>query len=114
MHKNIDPEVEYCIFSNVEYEAQFDSIRNQFQLEEVKSFKQNTAWCTLYRIPERKEITNQRELRRLEYESQIRQNQDWFKNIEKKAKERNISLDDMIRIDAEYMVAEEEKKAQAN
>jgi len=114
MHYKLDPEVEFCIFSDVEYEAQFDSIRVQYHLDEVKSFKQNTAWCTLYRISERQGEADQRELRVLHYELQIRQTPEWLNDVEKKAKEKNISLDDMIRLDAEYMVAEEEKKALEN
>ncbi|MDP4281157.1 MAG: hypothetical protein Q8867_03315 [Bacteroidota bacterium] len=41
------------------------------------------------------------------FESQIRSNPDWLKAVGKKAKERNIPLEEMIRRDAQYMVDQE-------
>jgi len=43
------------------------------------------------------------------YEEKIRQDTVWLKSIEKKAIYKNISLDEMIRIDAKYMTEKEKK-----
>jgi hypothetical protein len=40
----------------------------------------------------------------------IKNDDDWLSAVEKKAKERSISVDDMIIMEAEYVVAQAEKK----
>ena len=45
----------------------------------------------------------------LELEEEIRNNPDWLEAIKKKAIERNMNLDDMIRADAEWMLKERAK-----
>jgi hypothetical protein len=42
--------------------------------------------------------------------ARIRNDAEWMKSIRKKATEKSISVDSMIRLDAEYMVGEEMKK----
>jgi hypothetical protein len=34
----------------------------------------------------------------------MRNNPDWLNDVEKKAKSRNLSIDEMIHLDAQYMV----------
>ncbi len=48
----------------------------------------------------------------LAYERSIRNSPGWMKLMEKKAKERKISLDEMIRIDARYLMEQEQSKSQ--
>lgn len=46
----------------------------------------------------------------LAYEAKIRNNPDWLKVIQEKAKQRNVTLDEMIRIDAEFLASEDKKR----
>ena len=43
------------------------------------------------------------------YEESIRRTPEWLADVKKKALERNIPLDTMIRKDAEYLVEQEKK-----
>jgi hypothetical protein len=49
-----------------------------------------------------------------ELEAQIRKDPDWMKEITAKAREKAISLEEMIRIDAEYMLSTNHPKAYSN
>ncbi|MDO9510664.1 MAG: hypothetical protein Q7J34_02795 [Bacteroidales bacterium] len=54
---------------------------------------------------------NQQAIQRIkEIADYIRKTQEWIAKIEIKAKDRNISVDSMIRIDARYLYREEQKK----
>ena len=44
------------------------------------------------------------------YEKKIRSDVNWLKQIEEKAKEKNIPLDSMIKLDATWMFEEDKKK----
>jgi len=107
LHPDFSPYIQYCIFSNIEYEPEFDSILADYELEELISFRENDAWVTLYRVVNNNldvEAFNQRVLH---FENQIRQSPDWLSSVKKKAEEKGISIDEMIRLDAIYMVNEE-------
>ena len=43
------------------------------------------------------------------YENMIRTNKDWFTSIQKKAFDQNIPVDSMLRMDAIWMVKQDEK-----
>lgn len=44
------------------------------------------------------------------YEKKIRENKNWLKQIEEKAKNRGVSLDSMVKMDALWMLEEDKKK----
>ena len=52
---------------------------------------------------------SERETKIREYERLIRADEKWLSDVKKKAEEKNISLDEMIRLDAEYMTDQEMK-----
>jgi len=52
---------------------------------------------------------SERETKIREYERLIRADEKWLSDVKRKAEEKNISLDEMIRLDAEYMTEQEKK-----
>ncbi len=48
------------------------------------------------------------------YSYQIRKSEEWLNLVRKKAEERNISLEEMIKIDAKYLVKINSKKTDTN
>ena len=66
-------------------------------------------WMNRFTLPETPLQHEVSEDRIQFYENMIRSDKKWFQSVINKAKERNISIDEMIRLDAIYMVEEENK-----
>ncbi len=60
------------------------------------------------------EQSEKREMMIQEFIFYIKSSPDWLKAVEQKAKDRNISLEEAIRLDAEYMADQELKKQEAS
>lgn len=105
-------DVDYCIFSAIEYYPVFDSVKLAAELEAVKEFRKNTAWVTLYKVispqaPIDTAANALYEKRVRFYIDKIKKDSEWLKMVKKKAGKKNIPLDSMIRLDAIYMVEQE-------
>jgi hypothetical protein len=106
----MDDNVKYCIFSNIEYEPAFDNAKKDYKLKLIKRFEKNKAWCEIYRVigpVKEKPLLNDYEKRIQYFISCIRADGKWLNSVEEKAKQRQITLDSMIRLDAIYMVEQE-------
>lgn len=110
LYPDFSPYIQYCIFSSVEYEPEFDSILADYDLEEVISFRKNDEWVTLYKVLDNSKDLETFNKRVRYYEDIILKSPDWLSIVKEKAEERGISLEEMIRIDAIYMVNEELRK----
>ncbi len=78
----------------------------------------NARFATTLRnraVREFKAVTRNSKEDRLRYfESKIRGNSDWFESVKQKAKERGVTVDEMVRKDAEYLWKKELEKGASN
>lgn len=108
-------DVDYCVFSAIEYFPVFDSIKTEADMELIKRFEKNIAWVELYKVKPTKVIidTSQQAIfnKRVKYfQNRIRSDRNWLKMVKEKAEKREIPLDSMIKLDAIYMVKQEMEK----
>lgn len=113
----------YCDVNNVIKKIMFNKKDlktllkySDFSESELKSYKSDYNWSYL-READLKRITHPEEILKMKREhriailsSKILQNKAWYDDIIQKAKDRNLTTEQMLRIDAEFLIDQERKE----
>ncbi len=94
-----------CIFSNVEYSADFDEIRKRHPLSILAEFHEGDAFTFIFKSEYPTHLGMNYDSLVTEYQNVINADSKWYQLIQKEAVEKQLDLKLLLNQNARYMVA---------